>query len=60
MNKILIIENTADVRHNIQEILELENFQTIVAENGHTGVELAIKECPDLMISDIMMPVMDG
>ena len=60
MNKILIIEDTADVRHNIQEILELENFHTIVAENGEIGVALAIKECPDLIISDIMMPAMDG
>jgi two-component system, OmpR family, alkaline phosphatase synthesis response regulator PhoP len=60
MNKILIIEDTADVRHNIQEILEFENFQTLVAENGLTGVELAIKECPDLIISDILMPAMDG
>ena len=60
MNKILIIEDTADVRHNIQEILELENFQTIAAENGEIGVKLAIKECPDLIVSDIMMPAMDG
>lgn len=60
MNKILIIEDTADVRHNIQEILELENFQTSVAENGEIGVKLAIKECPDLIISDILMPAMDG
>ncbi|AFY92156.1 response regulator transcription factor [Chamaesiphon minutus] len=60
MNKILIIEDTDDVRHNIQEILELETFQTLVAENGEIGVKLAIKECPDLIISDILMPVMDG
>jgi two-component system, OmpR family, alkaline phosphatase synthesis response regulator PhoP len=60
MNKILIIEDTANVRHNIQEILELENFQTLVAENGCVGVELAKKECPDLIISDILMPEMDG
>jgi two-component system, OmpR family, alkaline phosphatase synthesis response regulator PhoP len=60
MNKILIIEDTTDVRCNIQEILELENFQTIVADNGEIGVKLAIKECPDLIVSDIMMPAMDG
>ncbi len=60
MNKILIIEDTDDVRHNIQEILDLENFTTIVAENGQIGVELAMKEYPNLIISDISMPKMDG
>jgi two-component system, OmpR family, alkaline phosphatase synthesis response regulator PhoP len=60
MNKILIIEDTDDVRHNIQEILDLENFTTIVAKNGQIGVELAMKEYPSLIISDISMPEMDG
>jgi two-component system, OmpR family, alkaline phosphatase synthesis response regulator PhoP len=60
MNKILIIEDNDDVRHNIQEILELENFQTIIANNGRMGVELAIEQSPDLIVSDIMMPAMDG
>jgi two-component system, OmpR family, alkaline phosphatase synthesis response regulator PhoP len=60
MHKILIIEDTEDVRENIQEILELENFKTIMAENGQIGVDLAMKEYPDLIISDISMPEMDG
>jgi two-component system, OmpR family, alkaline phosphatase synthesis response regulator PhoP len=60
MYKILIIEDTEDVRENIQEILELENFKTIVAENGRIGVDLAMKEYPNLIISDISMPEMDG
>ncbi len=60
MDKILIIEDNDDVRSNIQEILELENFSTIVAENGQIGVKLAMKEYPNLIISDISMPEMDG
>lgn len=60
MHKILIIEDTEDVRENIREILELENFKTIVAENGRIGVDLAMKEYPNLIISDISMPEMDG
>lgn len=60
MHKILIIEDIAEVRQNIREILEIENFQTIVAENGRIGVAAAIQESPDLIISDIMMPEMDG
>ncbi len=60
MNKILIIEDTEDVRHNIQEILELEKFETIIAENGRIGVQLAMKEYPNLIISDVSMPEIDG
>jgi two-component system, OmpR family, alkaline phosphatase synthesis response regulator PhoP len=60
MNKILIIEDTEEVRDNIQEILELEKFKTIVASNGRIGIDLAMKEYPDLIISDISMPKVDG
>jgi two-component system, OmpR family, alkaline phosphatase synthesis response regulator PhoP len=60
MNKILIIEDTDDVRDNIQEILELEKFKTIVASNGRIGIDLAMKEYPDLIISDISMPKING
>ena len=60
MYKILIVEDTAVFRELIGEILELENFQTIVAENGREGIELAIKESPDLILSDIIMPEIDG
>jgi DNA-binding response OmpR family regulator len=60
MKKILIIEDTAIFREIVKEILELENFQTILAENGKVGVEKAIAELPDLILSDIIMPEMDG
>jgi CheY-like chemotaxis protein len=60
MKKILIIEDTDIFREIIKEILELENFQTILAENGKIGVEKAIAELPDLILSDIIMPEMDG
>ncbi|MEO7524318.1 MAG: response regulator, partial [Ferruginibacter sp.] len=42
------------------EIIELSNYEVITAENGKLGVALALKERPDLIISDIMMPVLDG
>ena len=60
MKKILIIEDTAIFREIVREILELENFQTILAENGRIGIDLAIQESPDLILSDIIMPEMDG
>ncbi len=60
MKKILLIEDNKDMRENTAEILQLANFQTITAKNGKEGVELAQKEKPDLIICDIMMPILDG
>ncbi len=60
MSKILLIEDNNDVRENTAEILELANYQVITAENGKIGVEKALQEKPDLIICDIMMPVLDG
>jgi DNA-binding response OmpR family regulator len=60
MKKILLIEDNEDIRNNTAEILELSNYEVIVAENGKVGVEKAIKHQPDLIICDIMMPVLDG
>jgi CRP-like cAMP-binding protein/CheY-like chemotaxis protein len=58
--KILIIEDNADVRENTAEILELAQYDVKQAENGKIGVELALRDKPDLIICDIMMPVLDG
>jgi DNA-binding response OmpR family regulator len=60
MKKILLIEDNDDIRSNTAEILELSNYQVIVAENGKVGIEKAIEHKPDLIICDIMMPVLDG
>src|ERR1700733_1192330 len=60
MKTILVIEDTQKVRNNIAEILELSNYKVLIAADGKTGVEIALKEKPDLIICDIMMPVLDG
>jgi len=60
MSKILLIEDNPEVRENTAEILELARYQVVTAENGKTGVEAAMTEKPDLIICDIMMPVLDG
>ncbi len=60
MKKILLIEDNEDVRNNTAEILELSNYKVIVAENGKIGIERALEHLPDLIICDIMMPVLDG
>jgi CRP-like cAMP-binding protein/ActR/RegA family two-component response regulator len=60
MKKILLIEDNEDIRNNTAEILELSNYKVSVAENGKIGIEKAIRETPDLIICDIMMPELDG
>ena len=60
MKKILLIEDNDNIRNNTAEILELSNYKVIVAENGKIGVEKAMEHTPDLIICDIMMPVLDG
>ena len=60
MKTILTIEDNETVRDNIAEILELSGYRVLTASEGKTGVEIAMKENPDLIICDIMMPVLDG
>lgn len=60
MKKILLIDDNEDIRSNTAEILELSNYRVITAPNGKKGVELALKEKPDMIICDIMMPELDG
>ncbi len=59
--KILIIEDNSDIRESTAEILELTGtYSVLVAEEGKTGVDMAIKYQPDLILCDIMMPELDG
>lgn len=58
--KILVIEDEKDVRLNIVEILASGGFDSINADNGWAGVELAKERSPDLIICDVKMPDFDG
>jgi DNA-binding NarL/FixJ family response regulator len=60
MKRIRVIEDEPEMRRNLLTILRLEEFQTISAENGRVGVELARQQRPDLIICDVMMPELDG
>lgn len=60
MKKILVIEDNAEIRENISEILELAKYNVVTAENGKEGVDIAKRETPDLVICDVMMPELDG
>lgn len=60
MRRILLIEDNDEIRENTAEILELANYKVDTAANGKIGVEKALECLPDLIICDIMMPVLDG
>lgn len=60
MKHLLLIEDNKEIRENTAEILELAGYRVRTAENGKVGIELALLEKPDLIICDIMMPILDG
>lgn len=60
MQHILLIEDNKEVRENTAEILELAGYRVNTAADGKKGVEQVNKSKPDLIICDIMMPVLDG
>ena len=60
MPRILLIEDNKEVRENTAEILELGGYAVVTAADGKKGVEEVHKQKPDLIICDIMMPVLDG
>src|SRR5689334_15675486 len=60
MKNILVIDDNSEIRENTAEILSLAGYKTCTAENGKAGIEIAIREIPDLIVCDIMMPELDG
>ena len=60
MKTILLIEDNKDILENFTEYLEIEGYKILGASNGKKGVELARAFVPDLIICDVLMPVMDG
>jgi len=57
---ILVVEDEADLVWVVRFNLELEGFRTFVASNGRAALEMLDEITPDLMLLDLMMPVMDG
>ncbi len=60
MATILVIEDEAAILDTIVDTLQAEKFDVHSAANGSLGIELARKHMPDLIICDVMMPLMDG
>ncbi|HSI51913.1 MAG TPA: response regulator, partial [Ideonella sp.] len=60
MTQILIVEDDDAIRNNITRLLKLEGYDIVSAINGRLGLERAREVRPDVVISDVSMPEMDG
>ncbi len=58
--RILVIEDEPEMRRNIAALLRYHAYETLEAENGRKGLEVARREKPDLILCDVMMPELDG
>ena len=57
---ILIVDDDMDLCHIIRTFLDRLGYDTVLAVNGKEAVDLSISQMPDLILMDIMLPVMDG
>src|ERR1051325_3071777 len=57
---ILVAEDSADTRAVLMRALAFRGYKVVEAADGREAVEVAVSECPDLVVMDLNMPVMDG
>ena len=60
MPKILVIDDDAAVRRLVVDVLELEGFEVLTAEDGFAGLRAIEAHMPDCVVLDVMMPGLDG
>ncbi len=60
MHRILVVDDEEGIRKNIERLLTLEGYEVATAPNGQHGLVIARSMLPDIIITDINMPVMDG
>ena len=58
--KILVVDDEPNIVQTLQDRLEMSGYTAYTANNGQEGLEAAIKHKPDIILLDIIMPVMDG
>jgi CheY-like chemotaxis protein len=57
---VLVAEDSADTRAVLRRVLASYGYRIVEAADGREAVEAAVRECPDLVVMDLNMPVMDG
>ncbi len=60
MPKVMIVDDLPENLYMLQSLLTGNGYEVVIARNGKEALDLAVKSQPDLIISDILMPVMDG
>lgn len=60
MARVLVIDDEPDVRWLLRVSLERVGHEVLLAEDGLRGVAMALRQHPDVIVLDLMMPVMDG
>ncbi len=58
--RILVVDDEADLRELVTHSLKKENYRVITAPDGETALDLAMEKRPDLIVLDLMLPGMDG
>ncbi|MGB5358238.1 MAG: response regulator, partial [Eudoraea sp.] len=57
---VVLIEDDNALRESIAELLELNKYEVLTAPDGEKGIALILSTLPDIIICDIMMPILDG
>ena len=57
---VIVVDDCTDIREMLRLLLEGRGYHVIEAEDGRAAVELTWRECPDLILMDLDMPVLDG
>ncbi|BAU11316.1 putative diguanylate phosphodiesterase with response regulator receiver modulation [Leptolyngbya sp. NIES-3755] len=60
MSSVLVIEDDPEILENIEEILELQSYETLTTSSSLAGLQLAKEALPSLVICDVVMPELDG
>jgi len=60
MPRVMIVDDEPEMVRGLEDNLRFEGYDTVSATNGSDGLRLALRECPDLILLDIMMPKMSG
>lgn len=60
MSRVLVVDDDPAIRSMLVELLTDEGYETLVAGDGRTAVEIARLRLPDVILMDLMLPVMDG
>ena len=58
--KILVIDDEPNIVQTLQDRLEMNDYEVVTAGNGKEGLKKALQEKPDVILLDVIMPIMDG